>query len=234
MSNKVAPVPLYEVFRQFKTEAFKDLRVCLPGSISGVDISTGTVSVKLGVMQHISQQYLPAGLDFYYPELTSCPVFTVQGGGVGAVMPIEIGDQCLVVFSDRCNDAWFTTGEANPLPSTRMHDISDGFVLVGLNPLAPDGTSSLKTSLLADGSEGGICETEASAPQNGAKIVLNPTTHKISIANGAAGVNSLLAALTTLITALNTLTVNTGTGLITPASVAAINAAQTALNALLY
>lgn len=216
MSNKVAAVPLYDLLQQVKTETLKGLRVCLPASISGVDPATGTVSVVIGVMQKVAQQGLPAGLALAYPELTMCPVFTLQGGGVGAVMPIKVGDECLVVFADRCIDAWFETGQPMPLPSVRMHDISDGFVLVGLNSRA----KSLNTPL--DPGEGGVCETGNGF---GVKVAINPLTHKATIQNATQNLSTIL---TTLFAALATDPGLNGT------SHAALGAANTALAALLY
>lgn len=195
MSNKVAASPLYDIFQQLKTETFKDLRVCLPGTISGVDAATGTVSVNPGVMQNIAQQGFPKGMDFKYPTLTMCPVFTLQGGGVGAVMPVKIGDECLIVFSDRCIEAWYRTGQANPLPSLRMHDIADGFVLVGLN----SAQNKLKTPLAAN--EGGICATKN---LTGAKVVVNSMTNLVDISNGTKNLATILGTLVTTINSLNT------------------------------
>lgn len=224
--NKVAPSPLYSIFKQLKSEIFSDLRVCLPASISAVDVATGTVSVQIGVMQNILQLSFPGGRDFSYPELTDCPVFTLQGGGVGAIMPVEVGDECLIIFSDRALNNWFISGESAPLPSLRMHDISDGFVLVGLNSLQ----NKLLTPLLAN--EGGICETDNVV---GAKLVVNSSTHKVSIKNGtqslAVTLTALITALTALMTALNALVVNTGTGLITPGTAAAFAAVQVQITA---
>lgn len=222
MSNKVAPSPLYDIFQQLKTEIFKDLKVCLPANITAVN-PDGTVDVLPSVMQNIAQVGLPTGLDFTYPQLVSCPLVTTQGGGVGVVMPVEVGDECLVVFSDRALNNWFMTGDPAPLPSFRMHDISDGFVLVGLNSIA----NLLVTSLLPSG-EGGLCETAASAPTIGAKVTINPATHKISISNGIAGINSLFLILTTVFTAL---AADPG---LDPASQAALVAANVALATLLY
>lgn len=224
MSNKVAPSPFYDILKQLKSEIFADLRVCLPGSIADLNPVTGTVVVQLGVMQNIQQTNYPKGLDFAYPQLIDCPVFTVQGGGVGAVMPVNIGDQCLVIFSDRAIDNWITTGEPNPLPSLRMHSVSDAFVLVGLNTLA----NPLKTSLVALNQEGGLCETDATVIGSGAKVTIQPSTHKISISNGVGGANSLGLILTTLFTALET-----DPGL-SAGSHAALATAITNLTALLY
>lgn len=223
MSNKVAPSPLYDILKQLKNEIFSDLKVCLPGSISGINSTNGTVSVELGVMQKVAQQKFPSGRDFSYPNLTGCPVFTVQGGGVGAVMPVKIGDECIVIFSDRAINNWFTTGQPNPLPSLRMHSLSDGFVLVGLNSLS----DPLKTSLSVLG-EGGLCETNSTAVGSGAKVAINPSTHKISISNGVGGANNLGLILTTLFTVLEADPGLSGT------SHTALAAAITNLTALLY
>lgn len=193
MSNKVAPVPLYDALQQLKSETLKDLRVCLPGSISAVDPATGTVSVLIGVMQKLPQINLPEGLDTLYPQLTMCPVFTIQGGGVGAVMPVAVGDECLVVFSDRCIDAWYTNGQPMPLPSNRLHDISDGFVLVGLNSLR----NPLLTPLLPF--EGGICQTN---DELGAKVVVNSETGLVSIKNAEQDLALILTNLATTLSAM--------------------------------
>lgn len=237
MSNQVSPeVPVYDVLQMLKTEVFKELRVCLPGSISGVDPFDGTVSVKIGVMQKQARVDVQGGVAISYPELTMCPIFTLQGGGVGAVMPVIVGDECLVVFSDRCIDAWFQTGQPMPLPSVRMHDIADGFVLVGLNSLE----NPLETPL--EPLEGGICTLKAT----GAKVAVNTGTNLITIANDSpknlfATLTDLNAALTNLTTALSGLSINLTTGLPNPpfpAQVVAVAAeivlVQTQLAALLY
>lgn len=195
MSNDLAALPFYDLLQQLKSETFKDLRVSLPGLITAIN-SDGTVDVNIGVMQNVSKLGLIAGLDFTYPMLTSCPLFSLQGGGVGAIMPVEIGDECWITFSDRCIDAWFQSGGPAPLPNFRMHDIADGFVTVGPNSL----TNPLRTPLLPN--EGGICETDIDVPTNGAKIVVNSETHKINISNGLAGINSLYMILFAVLTAL--------------------------------
>jgi hypothetical protein len=233
MASKVADSPLYDILKQLKAEIFSDLRVCLPGTIAAVDAATGTVSVDLGVMQNIAQFGFPRGRDFIYPRITDCPIFSVQGGGVGAVMPVEAGDECLVIFSDRATNNWFTTGEAMPLPSFRMHDLGDGFVLVGLNSLQ----NKLLTPLLTN--EGGICETANAA---GAKVVVNSATHKVSIKNASQDLATVLANLVTALNTLNAIVASMTTASIaagTPqaaaaANTAAITAVTTALAALLY
>lgn len=225
MSNQVMTPTTYVILQQLKQEIFKGLRVCLPGIITAVDMAAGTVSVKIGIMQKVAKQGLPNGLAASYPQLTECPLVTIQGGGIGVVMPVSVDDECLVVFSDRCIDAWVTNGQPMPLPSVRMHDINDGFVIVGLNSLP----NALLTPL--DDGEGGLCETQNPA---GAKIVINPTQSKVNISNS---VTSLYKTLSDLITSLNLLITtieSVNTGIIADAAVIPnAAAAATAANVIL-
>lgn len=218
MSNQITAVPLYDMLQQLKTETSKGLRVCLPGSISGIDLSTGTVSVKIGVMQKVAEPGVPSGIAVPYPELTMCPVFSLQGGGVGCIMPIKIGDECLIIFADRCIDNWFSTGQPMPLPSVRMHDIADGFVLVGLNSLAKPLNSSLNTG------EGGLCETNNGF---GVSVALDPLTHQVAIRNATQSLLTILNLLITTLTALN-VGIAAESGII-PTAAAAATAANASL-----
>lgn len=49
--------------------------------------------------------------------------------------PINKGDECILLFSDREIESWFINGEANPLAYQRMHDITDAFAIFGIRSL---------------------------------------------------------------------------------------------------
>ncbi len=76
------------------------------------------------------------------PIITDVPIAWQGGGGVTATFPIKAGDECLVVFSARCIDAWLQNGflppngsTPNPAmtpPDARMTNLSDGFAFVGV------------------------------------------------------------------------------------------------------
>ena len=227
----ISPIPPLTQLDLIKRDIFSKLRVCVPGSIAAVNAENGTVDVAVGLMQRTPKLNMPRGVPVSYPLLEHCPLFTVQGGGVGAVMPVSVGDGCLVVFSDRCIEAWFATGQPNPLPSFRMHDISDGFALVGVNSLQ----SLLNTPL--DPGEGGLCETKNAF---GVKVAINPTTHKVTVQNDTQNLFTVLTNLVTALAALNTAIATTSpTNIASAQTIAvtnetAITAVQTALAALLY
>jgi hypothetical protein len=65
------------------------------------------------------------------PLLLDCPVVFPRGGGCTLTFPVAAGDECLVIFSSRCIDAWWTAGGIQVQSELRMHDLSDGFALPG-------------------------------------------------------------------------------------------------------
>lgn len=65
------------------------------------------------------------------PLLTDVPVVYPGGGGFTLTFPVSAGDECLVIFASRCIDGWWAYGGVQVQPDVRMHDLSDGFALVG-------------------------------------------------------------------------------------------------------
>lgn len=102
----------------------------LPAIINGFDPVAMTVSCtpsiqgiitdRDGVMSHVT-----------ITQLVDVPVVFPRGGGFSLTFPITSGDECLVVFSSRCIDGWWQSGQIAPQTDRRMHDLSDGFALVG-------------------------------------------------------------------------------------------------------
>lgn len=69
------------------------------------------------------------------PECLDCPVQFVGAGGFSVTFPIKEGNECLLVFASRCIDAWWQNGGIQPPLELRMHDLSDGFALIGFKSL---------------------------------------------------------------------------------------------------
>lgn len=65
------------------------------------------------------------------PVLVDVPVCFPRGGGVSLTFPVRAGDECLVVFASRCIDGWWKEGGVQQALDSRMHDLSDGFAIVG-------------------------------------------------------------------------------------------------------
>lgn len=70
------------------------------------------------------------------PLFTEVPPIFLQGGGSYTAYPLKKGDYCLLLVSERCFDDWYHGGDFKPPLEFRMHDYSDCFALVGINPLS--------------------------------------------------------------------------------------------------
>jgi hypothetical protein len=105
-------------------------------------------SHKLGIIEKVNAAQMTATIKLVYkveqdtdtvthPLLVNCPLHMPVSDSGGLQIPINAGDTCLVLFNDNDIDTWFTTGEADTLPSTtRLHNINDGIALVGVKSLS--------------------------------------------------------------------------------------------------
>lgn len=49
--------------------------------------------------------------------------------------PINKGDDCVLLFSDREIESWFINGDTQPVNYQRMHDLTDAFAIFGIRSL---------------------------------------------------------------------------------------------------
>ena len=65
------------------------------------------------------------------PQLLDVPICFPNGGGFTLTFPIAVDDEVLVVFSSRCIDNWWYQGGIQTQAELRLHDLSDGFAIIG-------------------------------------------------------------------------------------------------------
>ena len=111
------------------------LWTALPGIIQSFNAAAQTVSVQPALKAKLRR---PDGgvVSVTLPLLVDVPVVFTGGGGFTLTFPIAAGDEALVVFADRCIDAWWQSGGVQEPVEPRMHDLSDGFALVGVRSQA--------------------------------------------------------------------------------------------------
>ena len=120
-----------DVSRNIKDQIKFEMRCAAPAIIKEFDSIKQTVTVQLTTKERIFirgiYQYIKI------PIIADVPIFMPKAGNFVITMPITIGDECLVVFTDTCIDAWFQTGgEENEQMFQRRHDLSDCFALCGI------------------------------------------------------------------------------------------------------
>ncbi|ECA3871639.1 TPA: translation initiation factor IF-2 [Salmonella enterica] len=144
------------------------LRVSMPGIVQSFDPDTVTA-----VVQPAIKGYEPdsngVSQSTTLPLLVDVPVVFSRGGGCTLTFPVKAGDECLVIFSDRCIDFWWQNGGVQEPVDDRVHDLSDAFCIVGPQSQAQK-ISGISTGAAQLRSDDGSTFFE-----------LNPSTQKIKI-----------------------------------------------------
>lgn len=171
---------LKALLEQVKKDVLTSINCAQVGEIVSFDVDAQTAKVQLKIMRlFVDRTSTPAKyVPKVYPLLVDCPVFIPAGGDGRLTFPIQPGDGCLVVFNDRDIDNWFETGTTLPPNSTRLHDLSDGFAIVGFRNKA-----TAITDFNADDAElrfaGGILKLNDKVALDGAAASLRTALQKI-------------------------------------------------------
>ena len=118
---------LYQVMQDALREMLGNLHTATVARV--VQVNETTVDVQPVINRVID------GESVQLPVFVEVPPMTLQGGGSYLAMPIAEGDYCLLVFTERCFDRWYQGKDEQPPAEMRMHDYSDGFAIVGVNPI---------------------------------------------------------------------------------------------------
>lgn len=127
------------------------LWTAIPGIVQSFDAAAMTVSVQPAIQGVRRNQDGSTSL-LTPPLLLDCPVVFPGGGGYTLTFPINQGDEALVIFASRCIDAWWQSSGVQAQVEMRMHDLSDGFAIIGprSRPRALSGVSTSSVQLRAD------------------------------------------------------------------------------------
>ena len=128
-----------------------------PAIVEAVDLDRQTVTVQPTIKEQIA---LDDGTltSVPLPLLPDVPIVFPAGGGYSLTFPIQPGDECLVVFADRCIDAWWQSGGVQEQADQRMHDLSDGIAIFGprSQPRKLSGVSAEAVQLRSDDGTAGV------------------------------------------------------------------------------
>lgn len=110
-------------------KVFSTLKVAMPGVIESFDPDSVTASVRPAIKGYDGGTEDDGWIEL--PLLVDIPVIFPRGGGCTLTFPVKAGDECLLIFADRCIDFWWQNGGVQKPVDLRMHDLSDAFAIVG-------------------------------------------------------------------------------------------------------
>ncbi|EOI2401111.1 hypothetical protein DOD04_01105 [Klebsiella michiganensis] len=155
------------------------MRVSIPGIIQSFDPDAVTAVVQPAI-KGVEHDESGAEVSVSLPLLVDVPVVFPRGGGCTLTFPVTAGDECLVIFADRCIDFWWQSGGIQEPVDGRMHELSDAFCIVGPQSQAKK-ISGISTSAV-----------ELRSDDGSAKLSLNPENGAISgTAPGGFNLNGL-------------------------------------------
>ncbi|EOX9201030.1 Gp138 family membrane-puncturing spike protein [Yersinia enterocolitica] len=163
VSSSVLTGDLSQVLKVASDTLSASLRVAIPGIVQSFDADSVTCDIQIGIKGE------SGGESTNLSVLTSVPVVFPRGGGVTMTFPIKAGDECLLVFGDRCIDFWHQSGDIQETVDERQHDLSDAFAIIGPQSQA-NKISGISTSAAQFRSDDG-----------GAYVEINPADHTITV-----------------------------------------------------
>lgn len=169
VSSQARSGELSEVLKTERSVINNQLRVALPGIVQSFDPDTVTAVVQPSI-RSIEQDNNGNQTTHDYPLLTDVPVIFPRGGGCTITFPVKSGDECLVVFSDRCIDFWWQNGGVQEPVDPRQHDLSDAFAFVGPQSQAQK-ISGISTTTLQMRTDDGAAYIELDPNSKGVNVV---------------------------------------------------------------
>lgn len=144
------------------------MRVSMPGIIQSFDPDAVTAVVQPAI-KGVEQDASGVDVSVNIPLLVDVPVVFPRGGGCTLTFPVKAGDECLVIFADRCIDFWWQSGGIQEPVDERMHDLSDAFCIIGPQSQAKKigGISTSAVELRSDDGETKLSLNPASGVING-------------------------------------------------------------------
>lgn len=147
-----------EAFETLHNDLMLDRRVATPGKIVGINIganaSLQSINVQPLIYQVVAEENGIESTLKELPVIRKVPVVLprAQNAGFSLTQPISIGDDVLLIVSDRAIDHWQSRGVISPPvePVTpRAHDLTDAIAIIGLSSdMTPISNYSFTKSVL--------------------------------------------------------------------------------------
>ncbi|MGU3521591.1 Gp138 family membrane-puncturing spike protein [Enterobacteriaceae bacterium C23F] len=167
VSDQTRSGDLAETLKSERDTTKNQIRVAMPGIVQSFNPDAITAVVQPAI-RSVETDNDGNRITKNYPLLVDVPVVFPRGGGCTLTFPVKAGDECLVIFADRCIDFWWQSGGVQEPVDDRVHDLSDAFCIVGPQSQAQKigGISTSAVELRSDDGE--------------TKLSLNPSSGAIT------------------------------------------------------
>lgn len=118
-------------FRVLLQQAIADLRVSIPAIVQSVDYSKNppVVTAQIAIKEILKTATGPVSTAIW--PISNVPIALCSAGGFSFTLPVQAGDEGLLVFSDMCFDLWWARGGVQDQFERRRHDVTDCIFIPG-------------------------------------------------------------------------------------------------------
>ena len=176
--------------------ALVDLRVAIPAIVLDFDPSDQTVSVTVAIREVVRTNTGPKNVEI--SPVHKVPVMLPRAGGFCLTMPLQAGDEGMLVFCDMCIDLWWARGKVQDQLERRRHDLTDCGFYPGMwcQPRALPNYSLNSAQLRSDDGLILVDVAQAGITLAGPKVTINSTgdvdinaTGAINLASATTDIN---------------------------------------------
>jgi len=143
------------------TRVLLDLHTCAPGFINSYQNGIATAQPSIKRKFYRDTEYVDL------PSIVEAPVFVYGGAGFTIEVTPQVGDPCLILFSERSLENW-TKGSATSTVEPgdrRRHHISDGMILPLQSRSNTSPTVRIQITATGDVNITGTAQVNIDAPQ---------------------------------------------------------------------
>jgi hypothetical protein len=130
-----------QVFNTLVDQRIKDIHTCIPGQIESFD------GIRANVKPLIKKLYVDDEEE-ELPVISSVPVVFNSSSNMQLTYPLNKGDGCMILFSERGLDKWMDSGRDSAPTDRRKFDLTDAICVPGLWSPATDPKEVDLTSML--------------------------------------------------------------------------------------
>jgi hypothetical protein len=180
MSNNNNAPTLPEIIEEKIAFDREDLSTAIPCTVVSYDNVNQTI-VARPVMYDMDKD----GVTRRQADIFSVPVMFPSSGGGSLTFPVNKGDSCLVIFSQRAFDTWWVSGKLPSQPSTqRFHDYNDAIAILGLKSKSNSLEASTENVELRYEDENGSLINKITMSPDGDVVIENDKNTKIQLLDG--------------------------------------------------
>lgn len=132
-----------ELLNTVISSRISEVNICMPASIIEYDFK----KQKARVQPALNYKYNDGSI-VIIPDIFNVPVVHPASGGASITFPVSVGDNVLLLFSQKSLEEWLEKGEQVTPDDSRQNNLTDAIAIIGLMDFGKISNAKNDTDLL--------------------------------------------------------------------------------------